>query len=356
MNSSPLVILPGYTTAEIVVNLIDDDVDEDTETAVLIMGSPTNAVKGNPFTHILNIEDNDDPPEVSFLLPDQSFPEDVDNLALLRLSHPSSKPIFVDFDTGGIAQRGVDYTILTSPITIPAMDTTFPIVVDVFDDLIDEDDEPFSITLLSAVNATIGSPNVHIYTILDNDDPPDVFFTWEEQIGDELAGTMTVEFQLTIESSKDITVPFNITGSATRDVDYTIDATPVFIPAGDTTAAVLITVIPDADDEEGDETIVLMIQNPVNANRGTPFKHTVTITSDALEPSAYFAKASQDSGDMVNGRLEVKVLLSAAWNEDVFVPFTFAGTATKDLDYTVSAESVVISRRRCQCQYIYPVL
>lgn len=344
VNSSPVVILPGYTTAEIVVNIIDDDVDEDTETAVLIMGSPTNAVKGNPFTHIMNIEDNDDPPEVSFLLPDQSFPEDVDNLALLRLSHPSSKDIVVDFDTGGIAQRGVDYTILSSPITIPALDTTFPIVVDVIDDLIDEDDEPFSISLLSAVNATIGNPSVHIYTILDNDDPPDVFFTWEEQIGDESVGTMTVEFQLTIESSKDITVPFNITGTATRDVDYSIDGTPVFIPAGDTTASVLITVIPDTDDDdlEGDETVVLMIQNPVNANKGTPFKHTATITSDALEPSAYFASASQSSGNMVDGKLEVKVLLSAAWSEDVFVPFTFAGTATKDLDYSVSGESVLI--------------
>ncbi|MFN2212633.1 MAG: Calx-beta domain-containing protein [Anaerolineales bacterium] len=342
VSGSPVVILPGYTTAEIVVTITDDDVDEDEETAALIMGSPTNAVRGNPFTHIIKIEDNDDPPEVSFLIADQSFPEDVDNLALLRLSHPSSKDIVVDFDTSGIAQRGVDYTILSSPITIPAMDTTFPIVVDVVDDLIDEEDEPFSITLLSAVNGTIGSPSVHIYTILDNDDPPDVFFTWEQQSGDETVGTMTVELQLTIESAKDITVPFILGGSATRDIDYTIDTTPVFIPAGDTTASVLITVIPDLDDEEGDETITLMIQNPVNANRGTPFKHTATITSDAMEPSVSFASASQSSGNMVDGKLEVKVLLSAAWSEDVFVPFTFAGTATKDLDYTVNAESVVI--------------
>ena len=343
VSSSPVVILPGYTTAEIVVNIIDDDVDEDTETAVLIMGSPSNAVKGTPFTHIINIEDNDDPPEVSFLIPDQSFPEDVDNLALLRLSHPSSKDITVNFDTGGDAQRGVDYTILSSPITIPALDTTFPIVVDVIDDLIDEEDESFSITLIDAVNAVIGTPAVHIYTIEDNDDPPDVFFTWEEQSGDETVGTMTVEVQLTIESSKDITVPFNLGGSATRDFDYTIDTTPIFIPAGDLTASTLITVIPDLDDLEGDETITLMIQNPSNANRGTPpFKHTATITSDAMEPGVYFASASQSSSNVVDGRIEVKVLLSAAWSEDVFVPFTFAGTATKDLDYTVSATEVTI--------------
>lgn len=342
VSSSPVVLLPGYTTAEIIVKIIDDDVDEDLETAVLIMGSPSNAIKGNPFTHIINIEDNDDPPEVSFLLADQSFPEDVDNLALLRLSHPSSKDIVVDFDTAGLAQRGVDYTIITGPITIPAMDTTFPIVVDVVDDLIDEEDEPFTITLLSAVNATIGSPGVHVYTILDNDDPPDVFFTWEKQVGDESVGTMTVELQLSIESSKEITVPFNVTGSATRDADYIIDTTPIIIPPGDITASVLITVIADDDDTEEDEDIVLMIQNPINAKRGTPQKHTAIITSDAIEPSAYFSSASQTSSDGVDGRIEVKVLLSAAWSEDVFVPLTFAGTATRDLDYSVNAESVQI--------------
>jgi hypothetical protein len=342
VSSSPVVILPGYTTGQITVNITDDDVDEDAETAVLIMGTPTNAVKGSPFTHIINIEDNDDPPEVSFLLPDQSNPENVDNLALLKLSHPSSKNITVSFDTSGVALKGTDYTLPTSPIVIPALDTTFPIVVDVFDDLIDEDDEPFSITLTGAINATLGNPQVHIYTILDNDDPPDVFFTWEQQSGDETVGTMTVEVQLTAESSKDITVPLHLGGTATRDVDYTIDLTPLYIPPGAMSASVVINVLPDLDDLEEDETITLMIQNPTNANRGAPFKHTATITSDAMMPDAYFASASSKSSDMANGGIEIKVMLSAAWSDDVTVPFTFAGTATKDVDYTVNATQVVI--------------
>jgi hypothetical protein len=342
VSSSPVVILPGYTTGTVTVNITDDDIDEDTETAVLIMGTPTNAVKGSPFTHIINIEDNDDPPEVSFLFPDQSNPENVDNLALLKLSHPSSKDITVSFDTSGVALKGTDYTISDSPITIPALDLTFPIVIDVFDDLIDEDDEPFSITLTGVVNATLGNPQVHIYTILDNDDPPGVFFTWEEQSGDETVGTMTVEVQLTAESSKDITVPLHLGGSATRDIDYTINLTPLFIPPGVTTASVVINVLPDLDDLEGDETITLMIQNPINATRGTPFKHTATITSDAMMPNAYFASGSSISSDMVNGGIEVKVLLSTAWSDDVTVPFTFAGTATKDVDYTINATQVVI--------------
>lgn len=342
VSSSPVVILPGYTTGQVTVNIIDDDIDEDAETAVLIMGTPTNAVKGSPVTHIINIEDNDDPPEVSFLLPDQSNPENVDSLAVLKLSHPSSKDITVSFDTSGVALKGTDYTLPGSPIVIPALDTTFPIVVDVIDDLIDEEDELFSITLTGAVNAVLGNPQVHDYTILDNDDPPDVFFTWDQQVGDETVGTMTVEVQLSVESSKDITVPLQLGGTATRDVDYTIDLTPLNIPPGTTTASVVINVLPDLDDLEKDETIELTIFNPTNANIGTPSKHTATITSDAVMPDAFFATASQDSTDMDDGRLEVKILLSSAWSDDVTVPFTFVGTATKDLDYSVNASSVMI--------------
>lgn len=342
VSPNPVVLLPGDTVGEIQITIYDDDIDEENETAVLIMGTPTNAIKGTPFAHIATIEDNDDPPVVSFVLTDQSHPESLDGLALLMLSNPSSRDITVNYSVGGDAQGGFDYSLTASPITIPALDLTFPIVIDVTDDLIDEVDETVILTLGDIVNGTRGSPDVHIYTIEDDDDPPDVFFTWEQQSGDETVGTMTVEFQLTLVSSLDITVPFNLGGSATRDVDYTIDTSPVFIPAGELTGSKVITVIPDDDDFEGDETITLMIQNPINAKRGNPFKHTATITSEAMEPNAYFASASQKSDDDVDGRVEVKVLLSAAWNEDVTVPFTFAGTATKDLDYTVSDDKVVI--------------
>ncbi len=342
VSPNPVVLLPGDTIGEIQITIYNDDIDEEDETAVLIMGNPTNAIKGTPFAHIATIEDNDDPPVVSFVLADQSHPESIDGLAMLLLSNPSSRDITVNFSVGGDAQGGYDYSLTASPITIPALDLTFPIVIDVTDDLIDEVDETIILTLGELVNATKGSPDVHLYTIEDDDDPPDVFFTWEQQSGDETVGTMTVEFQLSIESSLDITVPFNLGGSATRDVDYTIDSTPVVIPPGDLTASILITVIPDLDDEEGDETITLMIQNPANAKRGSPFKHTATITSEAMMPSIYFSSASQNSDAKVDGRIEVKVLLSAAWSEDVQVSFTFAGTATRDLDYTVSATQVVI--------------
>jgi hypothetical protein len=342
VSPNPVVLLPGDTVAEIQITINDDDIDEDDETAVLIMGNPTNAVKGTPFAHIATIEDNDDPPVVSFVLADQSHPESMDGLAMLLLSNPSSRDITVNFSVGGDTQEGFDYSLTASPITIPAMDVTFPIVIDVMDDLIDEVDETIILTLGDMVNATKGSPDVHLYTIEDDDEPPFVFFTWEQQSGDETVGTMTVEFQLSIESSLDITVPFNLGGSATRDVDYEIDASSLIIPAGDLTGSKVITVIQDLDDLEGDETITLMIQNPTNAKRGTPFKHTATITSDAVMPNAYFASASQKSSDMVDERIEVKILLSAAWNEDVQVPLTLDGTATKDLDYSISATEVTI--------------
>ncbi|MBE9474924.1 MAG: pilus assembly protein, partial [Chloroflexi bacterium] len=196
VSPNPVVLLPGDTIGEIQITIIDDDIDEEDETAVLIMGNPTNAIKGTPFAHIATIVDNDDPPVVSFVLADQSHPESIDGLAMLLLSNPSSRDITVNYSVGGDAQGGYDYSLTASPITIPALDLTFPIVIDVTDDLIDEVDETIILSLGDIVNATKGSPDVHLYTIEDDDDPPDVFFTWENQSGDETVGTMTVEYQL----------------------------------------------------------------------------------------------------------------------------------------------------------------
>lgn len=342
VSASPVVLLPGDTVGEIKIKVNDDNIDELAETLALIMGNPSNAVKGTPFVHIITINDNDDPPEVFFALADQSHAESIDGLAMLQLSHPSSSDITVDFSVSGSSLAGVDFTSTSSPVTIPAMDLSFPLMVDVIDDLIDEDDETIIFTLTGAVNATVGSPSVHTWTIKDNDDPPFVFFTWEKQSGDETVGTMTVEVQLSVESSKDITVPYSITGSATQGDDYTIDSSPLSIPAGDVTGTILITVIQDDDDSEEDETIVLKMQAPTNAQIGSPSEHTAVITPTVTIPYVSFTSASQTSDDSVGGGLEVTIVLSAASSDDVTIPFTVTGTATPGLDFTITSSPVTI--------------
>ena len=344
ISGSPVTIPPGNSVGDVTVSLIDDDIDEDAETLVISMGTPSHANKVAPHVHTMTIEDNDAPPEVSFQLLSQGFGEDVDGLALLKLSNPSVRDITVFYSVSGSAQGGFDYLLTASPITIPAMDTSFPIVIDVIDDLIDEDDEDLVLTLDAVINGTIGSPSVHTYTIFDNDDPPDVFFTWDEQNVEETDITLNVECQLSIESSKDITVLFSVGGTAARGDDYSLDTSPIIIPAGGTTASIPVDIFENNDiDDAEEETIVLTLDQPVNANVGSPSVHTIKITNTPVIPTVAFDLSSQTSNNSSGGKLYVRVILSDPASADVVVPFSVGGTATLNVDYSIDSSPVTIS-------------
>jgi hypothetical protein len=343
VSGSPVVIPPGTTLGQIIVNLNDDDIDEDAETVVLTMGTPAHANKGTPNVHTMTIEDNDDPPAVSFLLAAQGFAEDVDGIAMLKLSNPSVRDITVDYSVAGVAQGGFDYSITASPITIPAMDTSFPIVIDVTDDLIDEVDEDFVITLVAVTNGTVGFPNVHTYTIFDNDDPPLVFFTWVDQSVEEKDISINVEMQLSIESSKVITVPFSVGGTASQGSDYSIDPSPIVFTPGMTTASIPIDIYDNADVKDDiEETIILTLLEPVNATPGSPSVHTLKITNTPVIPIVSFSSSSQTSNNPSMGTLSVIVVLSDAASVEVVVPFSVSGTATQNLDYSIDNSPVTI--------------
>lgn len=59
--ASPLTIAAGTTTAAITVTVADDTADEDDETIVISMGTPTNATATSPTEHTITINDDDLP-------------------------------------------------------------------------------------------------------------------------------------------------------------------------------------------------------------------------------------------------------------------------------------------------------
>jgi Flp pilus assembly protein TadG len=342
ISSSPVVFSPGDTLAAIVIDVIADEIYEPEEFVLLVMGTPTNADVCTPDVHMAYILNDDEPPKVYFAASGQIQFEDYDGPIEVQLSSPSYQSVTVFYSLSGTAQgEGVDYTLDASPLVIPAGEISAFINVDVTDDAMDEDNESITVTMGTVENATKEIPDVHTWTIVDNDDPPEVFFTWEEQSADESISTMTVEVQLATASSRDVTVPFSVGGTATRGDDYTIDSTPLVIPAGELTAATEIHVIEDSDDEEPDETIVLTILVPTNAIRGNPYVHTATIASILEEPTVYFSPASQ-SGDEAVGTMVFRAQLSVAYPLDVTVPYGLGGTATQGVDYTITSSPAII--------------
>jgi hypothetical protein len=71
-------------------------------------------------------------------------------------------------------------------------------------------------------------------------------------------------------------VPLSLSGSALPGLDFNFNQISVVIPPGGTGAALSVQVIDDLL-RELDETILISMGQPTNANLGTPAAHTITI-------------------------------------------------------------------------------
>jgi len=154
------------------------------------------------------------------------------------------------------------------------------------------------------------------------------------------SGDLTVTAQLSASSAMDITVPFTVTGTAANGTDFTITGSPITIPAGNTSAAATISISADITDET-DETVILTMGAPTNANIGATTVHTATITDDDAYPTVSWSAATQASTGET-GTMTVMAQLTSASTATVTVPFTLSGPATTGIDYTITASPITI--------------
>jgi hypothetical protein len=75
-----------------------------------------------------------------------------------------------------------------------------------------------------------------------------------------------------------VSVPFTMSGTATAGTDYTINASPVVIPIGSTTATITLVSTTDALAETS-ETAIITLGTPTNAVLGAGITATTTITN-----------------------------------------------------------------------------
>jgi predicted outer membrane repeat protein len=117
-----------------------------------------------------------------------------------------------------------------------------------------------------------------------NGENPTVEFGTTSQSGSEGIGVMTVTAQLSQTSTLDVAVPYTVTGTATKNDDYTIAPNPTIIIAAGTLSAEITITVNDDSLCEGDETIVITLGTPTNADLGDPSVHTATIIENDSQP------------------------------------------------------------------------
>jgi hypothetical protein len=137
---------------------------------------------GANFTGGLYVAASNDPPPTVALhyqwpagVSGASEPNGVNNLVIDRSGSDNSTPLTISFSLSGTATYGVDYSIPSLTLTIPAGESSFYSPITVIDDRIWEGNETVVVTLLPSPNYTISSTAGRGWmTIYDNEiaNPP----------------------------------------------------------------------------------------------------------------------------------------------------------------------------------------
>ncbi len=301
-----------------------------------------------------------DTPTVAFTSTSSSGAEDVNTVLLtVNLSQASSQTITVNYDVSGTALITTDYTLDPGTLTFEPNVTTQNITLIINDDPYDEDSKTVIVTLSSPTNATLGTNKTYTYTILDNDDPPRVYFPpypYNEPSGLESTGLVLLRPWLSAQSYKQVKVSYSVTGGTAEGggVDYTLTSgTLTFQPGvtGSVNIYILITVINDTYGEN-DETIIVSLSNPINATVGTDGTFTYTIMDDGDAATISFPETSS-SGPESETEVSIPVQRLPGRDETSTVNYyLIGGSASLFDDYTIEGTGTLTFESGETTQYI----
>ncbi|HEX7652594.1 MAG TPA: Calx-beta domain-containing protein, partial [Verrucomicrobiae bacterium] len=250
----------------------------------------------------------------------------------------------VNFQVTGTASAPSDYAPLGSSVIIPAGSNYVDLPVIPNHDGSQEPAQTVVLTLTSATNAAITSPNVATVTINDIDlnTLPIITLLTNHPYAYESGGDGSFDFYLAAPLTNNLTVNFVLGGTAGNGTDYLLVSNSVVIPAGQTNVSVLITPVDDGL-VEGDETVVLSLVEATNYRVAYPGTATVIIQDndqkiwvDASDfAAAKYSPTGIDPGQFTFTRF-------GTTNQAVTIYYAISGTASNGWDYVKITNNVVI--------------
>lgn len=259
----------------------------------------------------------------------------------VNLSAVSPLAVTIPFSVGGTALNPTDYTIDASPLTIPAGQTSGVITVTVVNRAGFQPNRTVLLNFGTLTNAVAGATTSTTVTIQDTSAPPVVNFAATTQSVNEGVGIVQVTVNLSFAVGQNVTIPFTTSGTAGNPADYTIAASPLVIPAGQTSGTFNITVVDDSVIDAA-ETIVVTLGTPTNATLGASSVDTLTIVDNDAIPSATFSVAAQSVSE-ASTSLTLTVNLSLAPTANVSIPFSVTGGTATSADFTLSSSPLIIA-------------
>ena len=284
----------------------------------------------------VTLNNDDTEPTVTLSVDNSSIAEATGTAAITAtLSNLSINAATVTLAYSGTATSGTDYNATASTsITIPAgsLSASATTGITAIQDANPETNETIIIDVTNVTNGTENGTQQQTITIID-DDTPNVSFTSTSSSGLESVSSANATVDLSVASGLTVTVDYVVTGTATGSgTDYTLaNGTLTFNPA-DVQETITIASIVDDAILEANETVIITLSNPSNANLGANTVHTYTINNDDTAAVTIADVSGAENG----GTITVTATLDNAVQGGFTVDMNTAdGTATiADSDYT----------------------
>ena len=263
-DSGVVTFAPGATEQTINVTVLNDAVDEASETFVVRLSNASGSAEIVRSTSGVTILDDDG--AAALTISDLTTQESAGAVRVrVALSPASDEAVTVQYATSdGTATVGEDYTLESGTLTIPAKDTEARIEVTILNDLTVEAAETFTVTLTSPAGAEI-SRGAATVTINDDDLP---VLSIDDVVANEDDAQAKFTVSLDVPSVRPVRVQYaSLDGSATTGQDFHPASGALVIPPGQMSGQVEVNVIEDAL-VEGDETFTLNLSNPTGAELG----------------------------------------------------------------------------------------
>ena len=279
------------------------------------------------------------PPTVTIAVAPASVSEDgATNLTYtVTRSLNLSSPTTVNITTGGTATSGTDYTGGVATVVIPAGATTATITINPSVDGTVEADETVILTVAAGTGYTVGAAPSATGTILNDDVPSATIAVSPAAVAEDGAPNLVYTVTLNQASSSALSVNFALSGTAANGTDFAAIASPLVIPAGNTTGT--ITVNPTADATiEADETVILTLSAGTGYTVGVPASATGSILNDDL-PNLVINDVTANEGNagITNFTFTVSLSAPAGPGGVTFDIATANGSATAGVDYVASS-------------------
>ncbi|KPA19406.1 Na-Ca exchanger/integrin-beta4 domain protein, partial [Candidatus Magnetomorum sp. HK-1] len=329
--------IAGATAKVFTLTLMDDSLDEDSETVILGFSNFVNVSQttGLGASYTLTIDDDDNAPSIAWTSSTYNVSENSTSMIITAtLSSVSAKNIAVDYTVADIsAINTVDYTLTDGMLTIPAGSSNTTITVLINDDSIFEPTESFSLNMAAYTNVSAGGTTVTTIDIADNDTGPTISWSPFSSTVSENSGSIQLTANLSSISGIAASIDYTVSGTATSGTDYSIVNT-LTIEAGSTSNSVTLFIANDNIDENSEVIFVNMVAY-TNVTAGIATVYTLTITDDDNPPIISFSPVSKISAESI-GIVSINTILSLASEKSISVDYgMIGGTASSGIDYTL---------------------